>query len=94
MTAWLQAHPTIRVVTRDRDEAFAKAIAAGAPDATQVADRFHLLLNLGDLLERLWARLARRPRSATSPPWRRRCLPQIRPTLCPLNKRGGRRFST
>ncbi|MGC8489539.1 MAG: transposase [Clostridia bacterium] len=57
VTAWLQAHPTIRVVTRDRDEAFAKAIAARAPDATQVADRFYLLLNLGDLLERPWARL-------------------------------------
>ncbi len=57
VAAWLQAHPTIPVVTRDRDEAFAQAIAAGAPDATQVADRFHLLFNLGALLERIWARL-------------------------------------
>ena len=55
MAAWGQAPPTIRVVTRDRDEAFAKAIAAGAPDATQVAVRFHPLPHLGELLERLWA---------------------------------------
>ena len=61
MAAWLRAHPTIQVVTRDRDEAFAHAIATGAPDATQVADRFPRLLNWGELLERLWARLRPTP---------------------------------
>jgi transposase len=54
VAAWLAAHPTIQVVTRDRDEAFAKAIAAGAPTATQVADRFHLLQNLRQVLERVF----------------------------------------
>jgi hypothetical protein len=39
VAAWQRAHPTIQGVTRDRDEAFAHAIATGAPDATPVAYR-------------------------------------------------------
>ena len=57
VAAWLRQHPTIRVVTRDRDAAFAKAIAAGAPQAHQIADRFHLVQNLGDAVERFFQRV-------------------------------------
>lgn len=67
VAAWLQEHPTIQVVTRDRDDAFARAIAAGAPDAMQVADRFHLLQNLRAVLERVFHRV-RRPEPMAPPP--------------------------
>jgi len=50
--AWLRCHPGIALVCRDRSQLYADAITAGAPHAIQVADRFHLLKNLGDALER------------------------------------------
>jgi transposase len=42
---WLAAHPEIRVVTRDRAGGYARAAARGAPEAVQVADRWHLMAN-------------------------------------------------
>jgi len=53
---WLKAHPGVEVVTRDRWAACANAATAGAPQATQVADRFHLLTNLREVVERVIAR--------------------------------------
>ncbi len=51
--AWLVEHPDIRVVARDRGEYYARGATAGAPQAVQVADRWHLLRNLSDALRRL-----------------------------------------
>jgi len=56
LTQWLQEHPGVEVITRDRAEAFAQGAAQGAPDAVQVADRWHLFKNASDALERVLQR--------------------------------------
>ncbi|MFJ9344750.1 ISL3 family transposase [Streptomyces sp. NPDC101733] len=52
VAAWLAAHPGIKVICRDRCSAFSQAAARAAPDAIQVADRWHLLHSLARAVER------------------------------------------
>lgn len=54
VATWLKAHPDITVVARDRAEAYAAGIRQGAPDAMQVADRFHLFKNLAAALQEVF----------------------------------------
>jgi transposase len=53
---WLQGHPEVEVVSRDRGGDYAAAATFAAPTAVQVADRFHLLANAGEALERCLTR--------------------------------------
>ncbi|NPD66609.1 hypothetical protein HN018_26690 (plasmid) [Lichenicola cladoniae] len=49
--SWLACHPTIEIVSRDRCGLFAQGAAQGAPQASQVANRLHLLQNLRHAIE-------------------------------------------
>ena len=56
---WLPAHPSVEIVCRDRRGLYAEGIRQGAPQAIQVVDRFHLVQNLCDALERFFLRYRR-----------------------------------
>lgn len=58
LKTWLQEHPGVEVITRDRWSAFAQAANQGAPQAKQVADRWHVLKNLREAVERILDRFA------------------------------------
>ena len=62
--AWLRTHPEVEVVSRDRGGDYAAAAKKGAPQAQQVADKFHLLKNLRERLKELMDR-------------KQSCLPEI-----------------
>jgi transposase len=77
LAAWLKQHSGIEVVSRDRAQVYAEGVRDGAPQAEHVADRWHLLHNLGEAMERLTAQHATHLRQATKrmqPP-----LPEVPP---------------
>jgi transposase len=54
--SWLERHPEIEVISRDRASSYAEAARQGAPQALQVADRFHLVKNMREKVQELLAR--------------------------------------
>lgn len=57
---WFSQHPEVEIISRDRCGIYAQGACQGAPQARQVADRFHLLQNLRDAVERQLSRLQTR----------------------------------
>lgn len=54
--AWLREHPGVEMIVRDRSTEYARGASEGAPAARQIVDRWHLLVNLRETLERLLSR--------------------------------------
>jgi len=52
LSAWLLEHPSVEIVSRDRSTTYAAAITEACPQTEQIADRWHLLKNLSETLER------------------------------------------
>jgi transposase len=63
---WLEEHPGIEIITRDRGQNYIEGISLGAPEAIQVADRFHLLQNLREMLQRMFERCYQELKTAES----------------------------
>ncbi len=87
LVEWLLRHAGVEVIARDGSNTYADGAARGAPNALQVADRFHLVANLREalrqLLERNRERLPPMPESGESTP-----SPHPVPDLAPLGSYG------
>ncbi len=54
--AWLEARPGVEIISRDRGERYTTGGKAGAPDARHIADRWHLIHNWAEVVERVMRR--------------------------------------
>ncbi len=90
---WLTSRPYIKVITRDRFSRYAKAVTLALPKATQVADRWHLIKNMGDALTKLLERKRQEIRTSArliqpaSPDVLPKAEPKINLPALPLTKR-------
>jgi transposase len=53
LAKWLRAHPGIEMITRDRSFEYARGVTEGSPKIIQITDRWHLLQNIREALERM-----------------------------------------
>lgn len=67
LALWLKQHPEIEVVSRDRGGTYIAGSNTGAPQAKQVADRWHLLKNATEVFERTISRNYAKLRKALYP---------------------------
>ncbi len=63
----MERHPGVETATRDRSNIYREALAKGAPDATQVTDRWHLMHNLALVLEEFLLQKGPALREAAAP---------------------------
>lgn len=54
---WLKTYPNLKVISRDGAQTYASAVRNAHPNAVQISDRFHLIKNLSDAVERYLHRL-------------------------------------
>ena len=54
---WLKSYPNLQVISRDGAQTYASATTNSHPDALQISDRFHLLKNLSEAVEKYIRRL-------------------------------------
>ncbi len=64
---WLQAHPGVEIIARDRSTEYARGATAGAPAAVQVLDRWHVLRNAREVAERILTRHPDQLRALNTP---------------------------
>jgi transposase len=80
LAKWLRAHPGVKWISRDRSGEYARGASEGAPDAQQVMDRWHLIKNLREALERVtgrvYPRLKQRQEQPRSTPFPKRKKPR------------------
>lgn len=65
---WLMEHPGVESISRDRGGDYAKGAKQGAPNAKQVADRWHLLKNLSETMQRYFLRKQPQLKAASTEP--------------------------
>ena len=70
VSEWFEKHPSVEIVSRDRSSEYAAAIRKGAPQALQVADRWHISKNLVESVQTLLARCRAEIRRALPVPGR------------------------
>jgi transposase len=77
---WLHQHPTVTTISRDRAPAYQEGSAIGAPQAEQIADRWHVIKNLTSAFEEVLHRQA----SAIKTHWQTVYADELLPTAPPL----------
>jgi transposase len=77
---WLEQHPDIEIISRDRCGSFAQGAREGAPQARQIAGRFHILQNWREAIQAQLSRAA--GSSAPAPYCRRMSTTSMRQWFC------------
>jgi transposase len=85
--AWFREHPELEIINRDRAGLYADAARQGALQARQIADRFHIVKNFRETIERQLGRYEAPIRKTEVP------VEDIDTNETPLRERGDRRFT-
>lgn len=68
LAEWLRQHPGVEIISRDRSTEYLRGATEGAPQAQHVLDRWHVLKNLREAVERFFNRLAAHLRALAALP--------------------------
>jgi transposase len=79
LAEWLRQHPSVDTISRDRATAYQEGATTGAPQAEQIADRWHVLKNLTSAFEELLHRQA----SDIKAHWQTVYADELLPTVLP-----------